>query len=217
MAPNLIIACLSQKGGVGKSTLARLIARTYAAGGWRSKIADFNTKQKTSVDWAAIRMEANILPEVAAEAFTSLKSALRQDWDLMVFDGRPDSDSPSLDMAKEAALVVIPTSATLDDLKPQVLFAHELASRGIRKDKMLFVLNRVGRSEIAISDAKRYIVSGAGYQTAENVLPDLEVYRIAQNAGRAASETTHPGCNERADAIAGEIVRKANQLSGVAA
>jgi chromosome partitioning protein len=51
----VLIGSLAQKGGVGKSTLARLIARTYANGDWRVKIADFNTKQRTSVDWVAER------------------------------------------------------------------------------------------------------------------------------------------------------------------
>lgn len=38
----LIIGCISQKGGVGKSTLARLIAREYANSGWNVKIADLD-------------------------------------------------------------------------------------------------------------------------------------------------------------------------------
>ncbi|WP_193371722.1 hypothetical protein [Polymorphum gilvum] len=36
----LFIGTISQKGGVGKSTLARLIAREYALAGWNVKIAD---------------------------------------------------------------------------------------------------------------------------------------------------------------------------------
>jgi chromosome partitioning protein len=37
-----IIGFISQKGGVGKSTLARLVAREYASGGWNVKIADLD-------------------------------------------------------------------------------------------------------------------------------------------------------------------------------
>jgi len=38
----LVIAVVSQKGGVGKSTCARLIAREYAQAGWNVKIADLD-------------------------------------------------------------------------------------------------------------------------------------------------------------------------------
>ena len=46
-----IIAFVSQKGGVGKSTLARALAREAAAAGLKTKIADLDTQQGTSVDW----------------------------------------------------------------------------------------------------------------------------------------------------------------------
>ncbi len=36
----IIIGAVSQKGGVGKSTIARLVAREFAAQDWAVKIAD---------------------------------------------------------------------------------------------------------------------------------------------------------------------------------
>ena len=38
----LFLGIVSQKGGVGKSTLARLVAKEYATAGWRVKIADLD-------------------------------------------------------------------------------------------------------------------------------------------------------------------------------
>ena len=46
----LVIGVVSQKGGVGKSTCARLIAREYAYAGWDVKIADLDVSQGTSFD-----------------------------------------------------------------------------------------------------------------------------------------------------------------------
>ena len=46
-----LVGLVSQKGGVGKSTLARLVAREYAAAGWQVKIADLDISQGTSTDW----------------------------------------------------------------------------------------------------------------------------------------------------------------------
>ena len=207
----LTIAALSQKGGVGKSTLSRLIARTYADAGWRVKIADFNLKQKTSTDWAAMRAAMNIEPSIAAEAFSSVKEALRQDYDLLVFDGRPDSDTSTLDIAKNAELILIPTGPSLDDLAPQVRFAHELVSRGINRARILFVLNKATESRVAISDAQSYIQE-AGYQVAETILHMKTGYQMAQNSGKAISETDFSSLNERASAIAQECVDRLSKL-----
>ena len=51
------IAMVGQKGGVGKSTLARIIAVEATKGGLQAKIADMDTQQSTSVNWAARRAE----------------------------------------------------------------------------------------------------------------------------------------------------------------
>jgi chromosome partitioning protein len=216
----LMIACLSQKGGVGKSTFARLIATAYAHSGWEVKIADFNTKQKTSTDWAAMRQElvdVSNLPAVAAETFSSVKAAQKQsgNYDLMVFDGRPDSDSSSLEIARVADLIVIPVGVALDDLKPQVLFAHELASKGIDKRRMIFFVNRTVDSELACQDARAYI-EGAGYQCAKTWIPMRTGYQIAQNSGRSIIETLYMSLNMRASELAAEIVAIANKRKEVA-
>ncbi len=209
------LAVLSQKGGVGKSTIARLMATSYAGAQWRVKIADFNVKQLTSVDWAAQRMAAEIQPEVPAEAFSNVKMALRQQaqYDLMIFDGKPDSDQTSLEIARESDLIVIPTGVTGDDLRPQVKFAHELLSRGIERRRLVFAINKTNESAASISDAKGFI-EAAGYATLKTDLPVKTGYQLAQNIGRAISESAFPSLNDRADAMAQEIVDLMGTLAG---
>ena len=70
------IAMVAQKGGVGKSTLARIIAVEAAKGGLKTKIADLDTQQTTSVNWSARRAENGITPDIRAEAFSSIETAL---------------------------------------------------------------------------------------------------------------------------------------------
>jgi chromosome partitioning protein len=199
------IACLSQKGGVGKSTLARLIARTYAAGKWRVKIADFNVKQKTSVDWAALRMAQGIQPEIAAEAYTDILKALRTDVDLLVIDGKPDSDAQTLRLAQEANLIAIATGVSADDLVPQVRFAQELKLRGIDARTMKFVLNKTTDSMAAIQDARNFI-TGGGFTVCETYLPNKTAYVNAHNSGRTLAETEFTTLNDRATALAQELI-----------
>ncbi len=217
MAPSLVVSCLSQKGGVGKSTLARLIATAYAAEEWRVKIADLNVRQKTSVDWVALRMSGAITPPVAAEPFTEVKAALRQDVDLIVFDGKPDSDASSLEAAKAAHLIIIPTGISLDDIVPQIRFANELIRHGVSKNKILFVLNQTTDSIAAVDSARRTILERGGFAVAKKDLPHRTGYQNAQNIGKSILETDYEPLNARANALAVEIVDRANQLLGVAA
>ena len=65
----LKIAVISQKGGVGKSTLVRALAVEYARNDWTVKIADMDLKQKTTTEWNCIRMESDISPTLAVEPF----------------------------------------------------------------------------------------------------------------------------------------------------
>lgn len=212
----IVIACLSQKGGVGKSTLARLIARTYASAGWSVKIADFNTKQLTSVDWVGLRMQTGLEPIIHAEPYVSVKNFKREPYDLIVADGKPDSDDSSLAIARIASLIVVPTGLSTDDLKPQILFANELVQKGVSRDRIMIVLNKVTESEAAVHEA-RQILRSAGYQIAEHDLVAKTGYQKAQDVGRSVAETNFTTLNDRADALASEIVTRLNELSEKAA
>lgn len=212
----LIIACLSQKGGVGKSTLARLLARTYASAGWSVKICDFNTRQLTSVDWVAVRLQAGLEPVIDAQPMNSVKKLKNEPYDLLVIDGAPDSDQTSLEAARIADLVVVPTGLTVDDLKPQVSFANELIGKGVDRDKLMFVLNKTTESELAAREAAHFLRQ-QGFLVAETDLAAKTGYQMAQNAGAAVSETKYATLNDRADTLAAEIVDRMNALKEIAA
>ncbi|WP_276122702.1 ParA family protein [Pararhizobium qamdonense] len=211
-----IIACLSQKGGVGKSTIARLLARTFASADWSVKICDFNTNQLTSVDWVALRMNSGIEPTIDAQPMSSVKKLKSEPYDLLVIDGKPDSDVTSLEAARVADLVVIPTGLTYDDLKPQAGFGNELIAKGVARNKILFVLNKTTESDVATRDAMTFL-RAQGFEVAETDLATKTGYQMAQNIGFSIAETKYPTLNERADTLAAEIVDKLNTLTQVAA
>lgn len=215
---DLIIACLSQKGGVGKSTLARLIARTYAVSGWTVKIADFNTKQLTSAKWAKLRAESGIQPVIDAAAFTQPTAMRREDYNLVVADGRPDSDQSSLDIARLSDLIVIPTGLPTDDLEPQLAFGMELVEKGVPKEKIVFVLNKITESKRAVTAARDYLAKSTGFFVAEQEIASKISYQQAQNFGYALSEVEkHVGrLEEVADLLAAEIVNRIQTLGEAA-
>ena len=202
-----LLAFVSQKGGVGKSTLARLIAREYAHAGWEVKIADLDVSQGTSLHWQRRRLENKIEPHVPVEAFSSLDQALKLNGhqDVLVVDTPPNSNAGTLRVAERAHLVVLPTGLSLDDLEPGVRLAHELVKRGIEKRKIVFALCRVGGSPIEIEEARRYIQE-AGYRTLAGEIPEKTAYRRASDEGRTANETRFPSLNERSDQLAQSLV-----------
>lgn len=203
----LQIGVVSQKGGVGKSTIARLIAREYAAAGWDVKIADLDIAQATSVNWKQRREQNHIQPEIAVEPFRTVTQALKHAnvYDLLVFDGKPHSNRETLEIAHESNLVVLPTGLSLDDLVPSVLLAHELLEAGIAIEKMVFALCRVGDRDNEIDEARTYLRK-AGYETLVGSLPEKTAYRRASDVGRAASEVSFVSLRQRAEEIAQAVI-----------
>jgi chromosome partitioning protein len=203
----LLVGLVSQKGGVGKSTLARLVAREYAAAGWNVKIADLDTAQGTSFSWQARRLQRAIEPAVAVERFGSVEAALRiaEHYDLMMLDGAPHSTTATLKIAQASAMVILPTGLALDDLEPAVLLGHELVGKGIVKNKIAFALCRVGESESEIAEAREYI-GQAGFVVVPGSIPEKTAYRRASDEGRALTETRFASLNARSDELAQSII-----------
>ena len=202
-----LVGLVSQKGGVGKSTLARLVAREYASAGWQVKIADLDISQGTSTDWKQRRERGGVKPDIAVEPFGTVAQALKvtQLYDLVVFDGPPHSMAGTLEIANVSDAIILPTGLSLDDLKPSVLLAHELIQNRIPADRIVFALCRVGDRENEIGEARAYIAR-AGYTVLEGELPERTGYRRASDQGRAASETTHPTLRERAERLAQSVI-----------
>jgi chromosome partitioning protein len=204
----LAIAVVSQKGGVGKSTLARLIAREYAAHDWRVQIADADLAQTTSLRWQTRRQAAGVEPAVAVEPLRMDEIERRMEqFDLIVMDGAPHSSANTLRMANAADLVILPTGLALDDLEPAVLLAHELVKESIPKQRIAFALCRVGDNETEISEARAYL-ERAGYRVLAGEIPERTAYRRASDAGRSLTETRFASLNERADALAQSIMNR---------
>ena len=209
-----IIAFVSQKGGVGKSTLSRALAREAAAGGLTVKIADLDTQQGTSADWNRIRLNARIEPVLAVEAFATATQALRvaDHYNLLIIDGPARTSSGTLEIAKIADLVVQPTGASVDDLRPAVREFHALVQAGIPTAKLVFALNRIG-TPVEESEARAYLAQ-AGYAVLDGCLLERPAYRKAQNVGHSITETSYRNLNVKADALIQALIDRIEDNNG---
>lgn len=206
-----VVAFVSQKGGVGKSTLSRALAREAAAGGLRVKIADLDTQQGTSVDWHRQRLSAGIEPAISVEAFATAAQALAvaDGYDILIIDGPARTSQATLEIARAANLVVQPTGASLDDLRPAVREFHALVKAGLPVSRLTFALNRIG-TPAEEADARSYLEE-AGYSVLAGSLVERPAYRIAQNAGHAITETRFAGLKERADAVIQALIDRVTE------
>jgi chromosome partitioning protein len=208
----LVISAISQKGGVGKSAIARLVAREYAASGWSVRVADFDVKQMTTTEWAARRLAAGIEPVVEVQGYASVDKAVKgaQSSDMLVIDGRGFADKLTQDIARASTKVLLPTGLALDDLRPSVRLAHELVEAGVNARNFAFVLCRTGDSDKEIGAARGY-VEQAGYHCLSASWPERAGYRDAHDQGKAGTEAMHPSLRTKAEAVARAIVEFVSQ------
>ncbi|ASN03476.1 hypothetical protein Xkhy_19585 [Xanthomonas axonopodis pv. khayae] len=201
-----VVAFISQKGGVGKSTLSRALAREAAAGGLRVKIADLDTQQGTSIDWHRLRLSQRIEPTMSAEVFGTAAQALAaaDGYDLLVIDGPARTSAATLDIARAADLIVQPSGASRDDLIPAVREFHALSKAGVPKERLAFALNRIGTP--AEEAAARAYLEEAGYAVLDGSLRDRPAYRQAQNTGHSVTETRFAGLNDQADTLIQSLI-----------
>lgn len=205
------VSFVSQKGGPGKSTLARALAREAAAGGLKVKLCDLDLQQGTSLEWNRTRLAAGIEPSISVEAFPTAAKALAiaDQYDLLVLDGPARASAGTLEIAKASDLVIQPSGAALDDLRPAVKLFHELVKAGIPSARLVFALNHIA-TDAEEADARAY-AEEAGYQVLDGALVERPLYRKAQNAGLAVTETKHANLRDKADTIIQSIV---NRISG---
>jgi chromosome partitioning protein len=208
----LKIAVISQKGGVGKSTISRLLAVEYAKNQWEVKIADMDLSQGTVTEWNRTRMENGGSPQIAVEQFMTPKDVMKQEgyYDLIVFDGEPHSTKKTLEIAAASDYVILPTGVTVDDLLPTIKLAHELRKNGIDRRKMGIALSRVGDSQAEVEGAKEYI-EDAGYHYLGLIHEKTSIGQ-AHDMGKAANETPFKSVNKAIDAFVQAIVDRLNQL-----
>ena len=84
----LVVAFVSQKGGVGKSTLARGLATFAVRNGWEDPGRHLDHQQKTSMVWAATRARQDVKPALDVEVYAHVLDAVNaaKTSDLLILD-----------------------------------------------------------------------------------------------------------------------------------
>jgi chromosome partitioning protein len=115
-----VIALISQKGGVGKTTLAINLAAAAHRDGRQVVVADTDPQQST-YEWYKGRKAEHPLPYVT-QVFPDnlgevIETATRNEADLLFVDTSPNSTEDSLTIADRADLVIVPCAPSFIDLR----------------------------------------------------------------------------------------------------
>jgi len=200
-----VISFVSQKGGVGKSTLARGTAIEFAKNNWDVHIGDLDTTQFTTFKWSERRDAIGVGPSISVSSYKASKGIVPhiKSHDLIIIDGTPYATQETLDIAKISDLIVIPTGVTIDDIEPQVTLGKEIMIKAkVSIDKLLFVVMKVperGDKE-AISTIES--IKDWGFNCVPTWLPFKLSYGQAMDAGYGMTETRFSTLNN----YAGEII-----------
>jgi chromosome partitioning protein len=146
------------------------------------------------------------VPVVGCESVKhALKRARQADADCLVLDARGFADAQTLEVARAADALLVPSGLAVDDLLPAVRLAHELTRAGVPRARIGMALCRTGDAPGEIAEAARYI-GEAGYHCLSAAWPERAGYRRAHDEGRVATEARHPSLQGKARAFSASAV-----------
>ncbi len=189
------LAIVSQKGGVGKTTIAVHIAVAAASAGYSVAIIDLDP-QATAAQWADWRNAAsgegeggNENPVVVAAPHARLaptiKEAEKMGVDLIILDSPPAADSAAVAAAKMADLVLIPTRASAFDLHA-IKTTAELVRVAQKPSSVL--LNAVPARANSLIEEVATVIHSLNLNIAPVCLVDRAALRHAVINGQTAAE-----------------------------
>jgi len=205
-----IIACLSQKGGGGKSTLARALSVELTKQKLNVLLVDLDIQQKTSWEWSERRKSQRLKPLINCQSFPYfLPELVKSNYDYLIIDGPAKISKDSLLIAQQANLIIQPVRPSLDDLNPAIREFNGLFKAGIPKKKLTFLINAV--SSPAMEKNAREYLSQANYHIFPISLREKVSYQETQNYGLSIGEVKYKGLREQVKNLVKKIMLAVNQ------
>lgn len=182
-----IIALVSQKGGVGKTTLALHLATAFTQHDYGAVVLDLDP-QASAAEWKDYRESE--LPAVQsiqpARLDRVLSEAREIGADVAILDTAPHSDGPALEAARRADLVIVPAQPSILDLRAMGKTAELMK---VAKPRRLFaVLNAVPPQTGDADSAAEAIAGEIGLTVAPVRLGSRLAYKRSLISGQTAQE-----------------------------
>ena len=182
-----IFSLISQKGGAGKSTLARQLA--VLAGEAGASVLIDRDPQETSTKWWQRRQALQPVPprpdllDLDGTELTVATQALRKQEGVVFVDTRPAVAEPEAEAARVADLVIVPVRPSPDDLEA----VGETLKILRRLEKRAVVVVNAAKNEVRARDA-RAALSRYPVPVCPTHIADRAVYLDAALEGRGVGE-----------------------------
>ena len=190
-----IIAFISQKGGVGKSTLSQALATEARKKKLKTLLADCDHQQASSYQWSKIQSK------IPCQVFNSVKEIwpLANKYDLIVIDAPARTSQATQEIAEKADLIIQPTGASRLDLVPAVKEFHALKEVGIDKKKLLFIPLRLSnQTETQVIQA---YLKKTSYACSTFYVMEKASYKQIQNEGKTITEVKYKKLAQQAQKL----------------
>jgi chromosome partitioning protein len=186
-----IIALVSQKGGVGKTTITLHLATAFTQHDYGVVVLDLDP-QASAAEWKDYR--AAEFPAVQSIQPARLQRVLSEaraiGADVVILDTAPHSDGPALEAAKQADLVLVPAQPSILDLRALGKTADLL--KMARASKVFAVLNCVPAQAGDADSAASAIPEQFGLAVGPVRLGTRLIYKRSLIDGQTAQEV-EPG------------------------
>lgn len=180
------IAVISEKGGVGKTTIALDLAVASVRGGNVAAVLDIDPQASAS-KWTDRRQNENpwVVPTHAVRLRSALDKAQKEGVGLVVIDTPPHSDDSALTAARCADLVIVP-------IEPHMFALETIGKAGdllkLAGDPLTFFLINKAPVQGTESAAAIEYITGQGFKVCPVILHLRAAHRHAGNVGQVAAE-----------------------------
>lgn len=208
------IAIIGGKGGIKKTSLARLLTVAIASAKQSSLNLDFDQGQSSFWRWSQRRNKEG-LPAVEVYNLTTtreLRATLAAGTkDFAIVDGAAYRAADTQEIAEMVDLTVIPTSFSTDDVESAARLAKSLVDSGIPANRIAIAFFGVLYSPSDYDEVNTFF-SSKGYFVVPGYVEHKLSYQQCQNYGRALNEVQFPGLAGTANRFANNLIDYARSL-----
>jgi len=180
------IGLISQKGGVGKTTIAIHLATAFQFSGHETLVVDLDP-QASAAEWKDARAEARpyVIAVPSSRLRKTLQTAHENEAEVVILDTAPHSEGTALEAARASDLILVPCQPSIMDLRAMRKTADLLMHL---KKPIFAVLNDVAAQGSVADEAARAITAQFGMPVCPIRLGQRVAFNRCLLAGQTAQE-----------------------------